>query len=73
VVVVGPSIISRSRHDAPELMRQLASAAGLELLATVGRHLNTGRRALPAPSRVSVGNTLRKRMRREFLVALGKD
>ncbi|MBI1884767.1 MAG: site-specific DNA-methyltransferase [Chloroflexi bacterium] len=73
VVVVGPSIISRSRHDAPELMRQLAPAADLELLATVERRLNTGRRSLPAPSRVSVGNALRKRMRREFLVALGKD
>lgn len=72
VVVVGPSIISRSRHDAPELMRQLASAAGLELLAAVERRLNTGRRALPAPSRVSVGNALRKRMRREFLVAVAK-
>jgi hypothetical protein len=73
VVVVGPSIISRSRHDAPELMRQLASAADLELLATVERRLNTNRRALPAPSKVSAGNALRKRMRREFLVALGKD
>lgn len=41
VVVVGPSIISRSRHDAPELMRQLATASGLELLATVERRLNT--------------------------------
>jgi DNA modification methylase len=73
VVVVGPSIISRSRHDAPELMHQLASAAGLELLATVERRLNTGRRALPAPSKVSAGNALRKRMRREFLVALRKS
>jgi SAM-dependent methyltransferase len=72
VVVVGPSIISRSRHDAPELMRQLASAAGLELLAVVERRLNTSRRALPAPSKVSAGNALHKRMRREFLVALGK-
>jgi DNA modification methylase len=71
VVVVGPSIISRSRHDAPELMRQLASAADLEPLATVERRLNTSRRALPAPSKVSAGNALRKRMRREFLVALG--
>lgn len=72
VVIVGPSIISRSRHDAPELMRQLASAAGLEPLATVERRLNGGRRALPAPSKVPAGNALRKRMRREFLVALGK-
>lgn len=72
VVVVGPSIISRSRHDAPELMRHLASAAGLELLATVERRLNTSRRALPAPSKVSAGNALHRRMRREFLVALGK-
>jgi len=72
VVVVGPSIISRSRHDAPELMRQLASAARLDLLATVERRLNTGRRALPAPSKAPAGNALRKRMRREFLVALGK-
>jgi DNA modification methylase len=70
VVVVGPSIISRSRHDAPELMQQLASGAGLELLSTVERRLNTARRALPAPSKVAAGNALRKRMRREFLVAL---
>ncbi len=72
IVVVGPSIISRSRHDAPELVGQLASAAGLELLATVERRLSTCRRALPAPSKVSAGNALRRRMRREFLVALGK-
>lgn len=72
VVVVGPSIISRSRHDAPELIRHLATTAGLELLATVERRLNTIRRTLPAPSKVSAGNALRRRMRREFLVALGK-
>lgn len=72
VVVVGPSIISRSRHDAPELMRRLASSSGLKLLAIIERRLSADRRALPAPGKVSAGNALRKRMRREFLVALGK-
>jgi hypothetical protein len=53
-------------------MQQLATAVGLDVVAAVGRRLHTARRALPAPNNVAAGNALRKRMRREFLVALHK-
>jgi DNA modification methylase len=73
VVVVGPSMISRNTHDAPAVINDLATSAGLVPVETVERFLNVARRTLPAPGKAPASNNLRKRMGREFLVALAKE
>lgn len=72
ILVLGPSIISRTRYDTVDLLMHISADIGLEVVSTVARRLSSQRRALPPPHRVQAGNNLRKRMRSEVFVAMRK-
>ena len=72
VLALGPSIISKRKTDAAELVGAIARDAGLSVVASVSRHLRSAHRSLPPPRVMADANPLSARMRREILVALRK-
>jgi hypothetical protein len=72
VFVVGPSIISRTRYDATDVIRNIAMSIGLTVVDAVVRRLDARRRTLPPPRRIRGKNNLNKRMRSEVIMALRK-
>lgn len=72
VLVAGPSIVSRSRQDAGEVLGKLATDVGLSVVDVVARRLADSRRALPPPRRIAGKNELNKRFRTELFLVLRK-
>jgi len=72
VLALGPSIISKRKTDAADLVGAIARDAGLSVVASVSRHLRSAHRSLPPPRVMADANPLSARMRREILVALRK-
>jgi len=73
IIAVGPSVISKARYDAIEILERLAKSKKLSLVNAVLRKLNVKRRALPAPKTLAGTNPLNKRMCSEALIALHKS
>jgi hypothetical protein len=72
LLALGPSIVSRARRDAADVIRRLGRSAGLVMVASANRPLSDRHRALPPPRLVPGQNSLHKRMRSETFVALRK-
>lgn len=72
VLIVGPNVISRKKYDAVEIFGELAEIAGLNVVDAVPRRLSNQRRTLPPPNLVSAGNSMKKRLKAEFVIALRK-
>ncbi|MCI0441377.1 MAG: site-specific DNA-methyltransferase [Chloroflexi bacterium] len=72
VLATGPSLFSRQRHDARDILEQLAASVGMTVVSAEVRRLNDSRRVLPPPRKSPSGNDLRKRMRSELFIALRK-
>ena len=73
VLVVGPTMINKTKADADRLLATIGEQHGLRFVDAVVRRINPVRRSLPAPGAIGGANPLAERMRREILVALRKE
>jgi len=72
VVVVGPTMVNVRKSDAADVFGQIASLAGLDLVASIQRSLDATRRSLPLPRHGAGSIDLGKRMRREIVLVMRK-
>lgn len=72
VLVVGPSVLSKTSPDSEYVFKTLAENSGLSLIAAVRRKLRDKHRGMPPPALLIKGNSLKKRMQYEVFLALRK-
>ena len=70
VYVVGPSLLSRSRHDGGDVLAALARHAGWEVVGQTERDFAPDRRSLPPPRRSRRTVAINNRMSCELYVIL---
>jgi DNA modification methylase len=71
--VMGPSIFSRRKYDAAEVLCELAREIGFRPIGHGRRDLSETRRSLPPPRRSKLANSINRRMTCEFYIALAKE
>lgn len=72
-LVLGPSILDRSKTDSIDIVRLIAKNANLRVAASVLRPLKDARRSLPPPTAVGRRSELAARMISEAIVVLRKE